>query len=97
MVLTFAEKQKRYRENLKIKGLYQTMKAKNTARMKAFRYNLAGEKKEDYNKRHTKSQQKYRDKKKVSEYVLFLVINMKRTFILNLEIPFHQSNLSEKQ
>ena len=84
MALKPAEKQKRYRENLKIKGLHQMMKAKNSARMKTFRRNLTGEKKEGYNTRHAKSQRKYRGEGKVSEYVLYLVIIYKKLLAQSL-------------
>ncbi len=58
MALTPAEKQNRYRENLKVKGLYQAMKAKHAARMKTFRHNLTGQEKQDYDEKHVESQKK---------------------------------------
>ncbi|CAF4261781.1 unnamed protein product, partial [Rotaria sp. Silwood2] len=42
MVLTPAEKQKRYRENLVKRGLYEFTKAKHAARMKVYRRKLTG-------------------------------------------------------
>ncbi|CAF1292332.1 unnamed protein product [Adineta steineri] len=65
MALTSAEKQKRYRENLKAKGLYKTMKEQNATRMKKFRHALTNEEKVKYNKKHSLTQKKYRDQKKL--------------------------------
>jgi len=82
MALTPAQKQKRYRENLKAKGLQQTMKAKNADRMKTFRRNLNSEVKEKYDKKHAESQQNYRDKKKNKfEYVSHRLIAYHKTSI----------------
>jgi hypothetical protein len=44
MTFTNAQKQKRYRENLKAKGLYQAMKAKHSTRMRIYRENLTDKK-----------------------------------------------------
>ncbi|CAF4608178.1 unnamed protein product, partial [Rotaria magnacalcarata] len=66
MVLTNAQKQKRYRENLKVKGLHHEMKVKHTKRMKIYRQCLTGQAKQDYDKRHAESQRTYRNKKKIS-------------------------------
>ncbi|CAF1442411.1 unnamed protein product [Rotaria sordida] len=64
MTFTNAQKQKRYRENLKAKGLYQITKAKHTVRMRIYRQNLTGTKKQDYDKKHAESQRAYRNKNK---------------------------------
>ncbi|CAM4792277.1 unnamed protein product [Rotaria magnacalcarata] len=66
MVLTNAQKQKRYRENLKVKGLHHEMKVKHAKRMKIYRQCLTGQAKQDYDKRHAESQRTYRNKKKIS-------------------------------
>jgi hypothetical protein len=74
MTFTNAQKQKRYRENLKAKGLYQAMKAKHTVRMRIYRQNLTGKTKQDYDKRHAESERVYRGKNKKSKYVLHYLI-----------------------
>ncbi len=51
MKLTGAQKQKRYRENLKRKGRHNVMKAKNRERMKNMRIKLSDFQREQYRKR----------------------------------------------
>ena len=70
MVLTKAQKQKRYRENLKARGLYHAMKTKHAERMRIYRQSLTGLTKQDYDKRHAESQRSYRNKNKMSKYVI---------------------------
>ena len=55
MKLTAAQKQKRYRENLKKKGRHNTMKAKNRERMKNMRSKLSNFQRERYLKRDATS------------------------------------------
>ncbi len=70
MVLTKAQKQKRYRENLKARGLYHTMKAKHAERMRIYRQKLTGQAKQDYDERHAESQRTYRNKNKMPKYAV---------------------------
>ncbi|CAM4807381.1 unnamed protein product [Rotaria magnacalcarata] len=65
MALTNAQKQKRYRENLKAVDLYHAMKAKHAERMRIYRQSLTGQTKQDCDKRHAESQRTYRNKNKV--------------------------------
>ncbi|CAF1034368.1 unnamed protein product [Rotaria magnacalcarata] len=67
MALTNAQKQKRYRENLKAVDLYHAMKAKHAERMRIYRQSLTGQTKQDCDKRHAESQRTYRNKNKVSK------------------------------
>ena len=62
MVLTNAQKEKRYRKNLKARGLYYAMKSKHAERMRIYRQNFTGQAKQDYDKRHVGSQRTYRSK-----------------------------------
>jgi hypothetical protein len=55
MKLTTAQKQKRYRENLKRKGRHNAMKAKNLERMKNIRSKLSNFQREHYRQRDTTS------------------------------------------
>jgi hypothetical protein len=80
MAFTNAQKQKRYRDNLKAKGLYQAMKAKHAVQMRIYRQNLTGETKREYDKRHAESQRVYRDKSKKSKYVLHYLIMLHENF-----------------
>ena len=48
MVLTNAQKQKQYRENLKARGLYHAMKFKHAERTRIYRQNFTGQAKQDY-------------------------------------------------
>jgi uncharacterized protein (DUF2461 family) len=82
MTFTNAQKQKRYRENLKAKGLYQAMKAKHSTRMRIYRENLTDQKKKDYDKRHAKSQRVYRNKNKKIKYVLYYLIILYENFFI---------------
>jgi hypothetical protein len=59
MVLTPAQKQKRYRDNLIKKGLYDLTKVKHAARMKAYRQKLTGSERREYLVRHANSQKLY--------------------------------------
>ena len=43
MVLTNAQKQKRYRKNLKARGLYHAMKFKHAKRMRIYRQSFTGQ------------------------------------------------------
>ena len=70
MPLTNAQKQKRYRENLKARGLYHAMKAKHAERMRIYRQSVTGQTKQEYDKRHAESQRTYRNKNKMSKYVV---------------------------
>ena len=63
MVLTNAQKQKRYRKNLKARGLYYAMKSKDAERIRIYRQSFTDQAKQDYDKRHTESQRPYRSKK----------------------------------
>lgn len=63
MTLTKAQKQKRYRENLKARDLYHARKIKHAERMRIYRQSLTGQTKQDYDKRHAESQRTYRKKK----------------------------------
>ncbi|CAF1513785.1 unnamed protein product [Adineta steineri] len=63
MALSSTEKQKRYRENLKKKGLYETAKAKHANAMKTFRENLTGAVRVKYLVTHAGSQKRYIRKK----------------------------------
>ena len=62
MVLTNAQKQKRYRKNLKVRDLYHAMKSKHAERMRTYRQSFTGQAKQDYYKRHAGSQRTYRSK-----------------------------------
>ncbi len=55
MKLTTAQKQKRYRENLKRKGRHNAMKAKNLERMKNMRSKLSNSQREQYRQRDATS------------------------------------------
>ena len=48
MVLTNAQKEKRYRKNLKARGLYYAMKSKHAERMRIYRQSFTGQAKQDY-------------------------------------------------
>ncbi|CAF1275201.1 unnamed protein product [Rotaria sordida] len=63
MTLIPAQKQKRYRENLVKKGLYELAKAKHAAKMKAFRQKLTGSARIKYLAAHADSQRRYIKKK----------------------------------
>ncbi|CAF3102305.1 unnamed protein product [Rotaria sp. Silwood2] len=63
MVLTPAEKQKRYRENLVKRGLYEFTKAKHAARMKVYRRKLTGLIRTKYLAAHADAQRRYKAKK----------------------------------
>ena len=65
MAFTPAEKQKRYRENLIKKGLYDITKAKHAARMKAYRQKLTGSTRIKYLKIHAASEKRYEERKKL--------------------------------
>ena len=80
MTFTNAQKQKRYRENLKAKDLYQAIKVKHAARMRTYRQNLTGKAKEDYNKRHAELQRVYGNKNKKSTYVLYYLLVLHKNF-----------------
>ena len=59
MVVTNAQKQKGYRENLKARGVYHAMKSKHAERMRMYRQSLTGQAKQDYDNRHAGSQRTY--------------------------------------
>ena len=62
IVLTDAQKQKRYRKNLKARGLYHAMKFKHAERMRIYRQTFTGQAKQDYDKGHAESQRPYGSK-----------------------------------
>ena len=63
MVLTNAQKQKRYQKNLKARGLYHAMKSKRAERIRIYCQSFTGQATQDYDKRHAESQRPYRSKK----------------------------------
>jgi hypothetical protein len=71
MTLTAAQKQKRYRENLKRKGRHNAMKAKNRERMKNMRSKLSDFQREQYRKRDAAAHKNARAaNKQQSRYVI---------------------------
>ena len=62
MVLTNAQKEKRYRKNFKARDLYHAMKSKHAQRMRIYRQSFTGQAKQDYDKGHAESQRPYRSK-----------------------------------
>jgi hypothetical protein len=75
MKLTAAQKQKRYRENLKRKGRHNEMKAKNRTRMKNARQQLSDYQREQYRKRDAIAHRNSRaQNKSQSKYVICICI-----------------------
>ncbi len=66
MALTAAQKQQRYRENLKKKGLYDLKKTKHAARMKNYRQKLTGSERIKYLLNHAQTQKRYMVKKNLN-------------------------------
>ena len=62
MVLINAQKQKRYRKNLKARGLYHAMESKHAEGMQIYRQSFTSQAKRDYDKRYAESQRPYRSK-----------------------------------
>ena len=72
MKVTAAQKQKRYRENLKRKRRHNAMKAKNRERMKNVRSKLSDLQREQYRKRDAAARKSVRAaNKRQSRYVIF--------------------------
>jgi hypothetical protein len=72
MKLTAAQKQKRYRENLKRKGRHNAMKAKNRERMRNVRSKLSNFQREQYRKRDAASRKSVRTaNEQQSRYVIY--------------------------
>ena len=65
MVLTKSQEQKRYRQNLNVRGLCHEIKADHTEQMIIHCQSLTGKRKQDYDKKHAESQRTYRNKKNV--------------------------------
>lgn len=85
MKLTAAQKQKRYRENLKRKGRHNATKAKNRERMRNVRSQLSDFQREQYRKRDATARKAARaanDRR--SKYVVFICITMKHIIYLIL-------------
>lgn len=70
MALAAAQKQQRYRDNLKKKGLHDSRKTKHATRMRAYRKKLTGVERVKYLLNHAQTQKRYMAKKKLNvEYV----------------------------
>lgn len=71
MKLTAAQKQKRYRENLKKNGRHESMKTKNRLRMRRFRRHLSDFQREQFRKRDAVAKRRARAvQKDVQKYVV---------------------------
>ena len=81
IVLTNAQKRKRYRKNLKARGLYHAMKSKHAEQMRIYGQSVAGQAKQDHDKRHAKSQRTYRSKNEMSKYVVEYFKMLHRSFL----------------
>ena len=85
MKLTAAQKQKRYRENMKKKGRHNEMKAKNRERMKNVRSKLSNFQREQYRRCDAAAHKNARDaNKQQSKYVIFRV-----SFIRSVYLFYH--------
>lgn len=75
MKLTAAQKQKRYRQNLKKNGRHESMKAKNRLRMRRFRRELSDHQREQYRKRDAAAKKHARAAQKDAEkYVVYILV-----------------------
>lgn len=98
MALTAAQKQQRYRDNLKKKDLYDLHKVKHASRMKKYRQQLTGSERSKYLLNHAESQKQYMKKKNFNiEYVFLQYQEFLLYFRVTLAHQLLRYNLFRKQ